>query len=231
MSISNPGRLAADRAARRAPADRLLASAEPAPSLVRRFVAAFVMAAAAASFLWAVDARAEGGAWEAGKLTLGAGDAAAAPAASPMPDLGRDPAPVPAKPVRVSALPDRDVTGSIDATGGLPPEADDPAGGRIVPRASAPMACVPGSLKAVLARVADRFGEVSVESTRRGHTHNRRAGGARKSLHLSCRAVDFRVRGRTKGLHAFLKAQPEVGGFKVYRGGIIHIDDGERRRW
>lgn len=227
MSTSNPGRLAADRAARRAPADRLLAAREPAPSLLRRFVAAALMAAAAASALWAVDARAEGGAWDAGKPTL----ADAAPAASPMPDLGREPGPAAAKPVRVSALPDRDVTGSIDPTGGLRPEADDPAGGRIVPRATAPMACVPGSLKAVLARVADRFGEVSVESTRRGHTHNRRAGGARKSLHLSCRAVDFRVRGRTKGLHAFLRAQPEVGGFKVYRGGIIHIDDGDRRRW
>jgi hypothetical protein len=229
MSTSNPGRLAADRAARRAPADRLLAAREPAPSLLRRFVAAAVMAAAAASALWAVDARAEGGAWDAGKPTLVPADAA--PAASPMPDLGRDPSPTKAKPVRVSALPDRDVTGSIDPTGSLRPEAGDPAGGRIVPRATAPMACVPDRLKAVLARVADRFGEVSVESTRRGHTHNRRAGGARQSLHLSCRAVDFRVRGATRGLYAFLKAQPEVGGFKVYRGGIIHIDDGERRRW
>jgi hypothetical protein len=30
---------------------------------------------------------------------------------------------------------------------------------------------------------------------------------------------------------AYLRSRPEVGGLKVYRNGIIHIDNGERRRW
>jgi hypothetical protein len=30
---------------------------------------------------------------------------------------------------------------------------------------------------------------------------------------------------------AFLRARPDVGGLKVYRNGIIHIDNGSRRTW
>ena len=47
----------------------------------------------------------------------------------------------------------------------------------------------------------------------------------------ACRAVDFRVRARTRGVMAYLSSRPEVGGLKVYGNGIIHIDNGSRRRW
>ncbi len=105
------------------------------------------------------------------------------------------------------------------------------ASGTITLRASAPTGCVPGDLREVVADVAAKFGPVSVESTHRSRSRNWRAGGARQSLHLSCRAIDFRVRTRTRGVMAYLQARPEVGGLKIYRNGIIHIDNGSRRSW
>jgi hypothetical protein len=145
-----------------------------------------------------------------------------------------DATPVP--PARYSNLPLADPT----ATGSLP-DARGPGGpsgfqaqvaqGAITLRAGAPTGCLPGDLREVVADVAARFGPVSVESTHRGRGHNRRAGGAGGSMHLSCRAVDFRVKARARGVMAYLSSRPEVGGLKVYRNGIIHIDNGERRRW
>jgi hypothetical protein len=142
----------------------------------------------------------------------------------------------PAPPARYSSLPPADPT----ATGSLP-DARGPGGpsgfqaqvaqGAITLRAGAPTGCLPGNLREVVADVAARFGPVSVESTHRGRGHNRRAGGAGGSMHLSCRAVDFRVKARARGVMAYLSSRPEVGGLKVYRNGIIHIDNGARRRW
>ncbi|MFC4172203.1 YcbK family protein [Microvirga sp. GCM10011540] len=103
--------------------------------------------------------------------------------------------------------------------------------GAILVRASAPTKCLPGDLREVVAAVAAKFGPVSVESTHRSRTRNRKAGGARQSLHLACRAIDFRVRTRARGVMAYLRSRPEVGGLKVYRNGIIHIDNGQRRSW
>jgi hypothetical protein len=103
--------------------------------------------------------------------------------------------------------------------------------GAIILRPRAPLACLPGNLRLVIADVAARFGSISVESTHRSRGHNGRAGGARHSLHLSCRAVDLRVRTRVRGVMAYLRSRPEVGGLKMYRTGIIHIDNGERRSW
>lgn len=129
-----------------------------------------------------------------------------------------------------------------ETTGSLP--SHPPIGGRslrgfevlvgqggITLRASAPAGCLPDELTAVIADVAGRFGAVSVESTHRNRGRNRRAGGARRSLHLECRAIDFRVRAKSREVLAYLRGLPEVGGLKVYRNGIIHIDNGERRSW
>jgi len=103
--------------------------------------------------------------------------------------------------------------------------------GTIKLRDTAPTQCLPGSLLAVVADIAGRFGPVSVESTHRSKSRNWRAGGARHSLHLSCRAIDFRVRARARGIMAYLSSRSEVGGLKMYRNGIIHIDNGQRRSW
>lgn len=96
---------------------------------------------------------------------------------------------------------------------------------------NAPSGCVPGALKSVLYQVSQKFGPVVVSSTARGHKHNRRVGGARKSWHLKCMATDFRVRGNTKGLYAFLRRHPSVGGLHRYPSGFYHIDLGPKRTW
>jgi hypothetical protein len=141
-----------------------------------------------------------------------------------------------------SSLPSSDRITDPAATGSLPDASSlgtsVPSGfaslvsqGEIKLRATAPTNCLPGNLLTVVAAVADKFGPVSVESTHRSKGRNWRAGGARHSLHLSCRAIDFRVRARARGVMAYLSSRPEVGGIKMYRNGIIHIDNGERRSW
>jgi uncharacterized protein YcbK (DUF882 family) len=95
----------------------------------------------------------------------------------------------------------------------------------------APSKCVPSSLRKVLARVSARYGPITVNSTYRAPGKNRRVGGRGKSMHLSCRAVDFRVFSSTRGLTKFLLAQKEVGGYNRYPSGFYHIDNGPRRTW
>lgn len=91
--------------------------------------------------------------------------------------------------------------------------------------------CVPRKLKKVLNRLTDRFGPITISSTKRWWLENWWKGGARNSYHLKCQAVDFRVGGAPPEVLAFLKAQPEVGGYKYYKGGFYHIDTGPRRTW
>jgi uncharacterized protein YcbK (DUF882 family) len=156
------------------------------------------------------------------------------------PALSADDMPLP--PAAYASLPSNDKINETSTTGSLPNSnqlgaktlsgfASLVAQGSITLRASAPTNCLPGDLREVVADVASKFGPVSVESTHRSSGRNWRAGGARKSLHLSCRAIDFRVRTRTRGVMAYLRGRGEVGGLKVYRNGIIHIDNGSRRSW
>jgi hypothetical protein len=157
----------------------------------------------------------------------------AAPALAEVID-GRIPLVEPAAPANEpSPKDDPIVTGSLSQ----PPVrtlkgfADHVSAGTIQIRESTPTQCLPGNLKEVLASVSARFGPVSIQSTHRPTAMNRRKGGARNSLHIACRAIDFRVRAARSGVMAFLRSRPEVGGLKVYRNGIIHIDNGERRTW
>lgn len=88
-------------------------------------------------------------------------------------------------------------------------------------------ACLPPVLKAVLNKIADRYGAVKVTSTWRPPWRARRG-----SYHKRCEAMDFRVPGvRPRVVLEWAKAQPEVGGHKVYWNGLIHIDTGPRRPW
>jgi len=96
---------------------------------------------------------------------------------------------------------------------------------------NAPEKCVPGQLKAVLKRVASKYGPITVNSTFRSAKRNRKAGGKKRSWHLKCAAVDFRVHAGTKGLLTYLQEQKEVGGYKRYKSGFYHIDIGPRRTW
>ena len=96
-----------------------------------------------------------------------------------------------------------------------------------------PTSCLPSDLKRVLNEAAARFGHIRISSTHRSHSHNRRVGGAPRSMHLECRAVDFSYSGGRRGaLIKFLRNHGDVGGLGVYGGsGHIHIDDGPRRTW
>ncbi len=104
-----------------------------------------------------------------------------------------------------------------------------PRGNRI--HYNAPSKCVPARLKNALAEVSARFGPITVNSTVRSASANRKAGGRKKSYHLSCAAVDFRVHGSTKGLMTWLRKHPSVGGYKRYSSGFYHIDTGPKRTW
>lgn len=104
-----------------------------------------------------------------------------------------------------------------------------PRGNRI--HYNAPSKCVPSRLKTVLRSVAANYGPVTVNSTVRSQARNRKIGGSRRSFHLKCAAVDFRVHGRTKGLLSYLRRHPNVGGYKRYRSGFYHIDTGPKRTW
>lgn len=90
--------------------------------------------------------------------------------------------------------------------------------------------CLESSLQSVVASLAS-FGSVTVSSTCRNHSHNRRVGGARKSHHLTGSAVDFRLRGNVRAAMAYLRSSGVVGGIKHYGGGLFHIDTGPRRSW
>jgi hypothetical protein len=91
--------------------------------------------------------------------------------------------------------------------------------------------CVPLALRATLARVSQRFGTVTVYSTHRWPLENRKKGGKKKSYHLRCRAVDFAVAGDPASVVEYLTRQKEVGGYRHYRQGFFHIDNGPRRTW
>ena len=91
--------------------------------------------------------------------------------------------------------------------------------------------CLPGVLRQRLAQIRAKFGGVSVISTHRPGA--RIAGSGRRSLHSSCRAVDFHPRrGTYRAVAAWLKAN-HGGGVGTYSCGMrhIHIDNGPRVRF
>ncbi|MFZ1680003.1 MAG: D-Ala-D-Ala carboxypeptidase family metallohydrolase [Rhizobiaceae bacterium] len=96
---------------------------------------------------------------------------------------------------------------------------------------NAPSGCVPGRLKSVLERAARRYGPITVNSSVRSTAKNRKVGGRKRSYHLSCQAVDFRIHGAARGVMSWLAGQKEVGGLKRYASGFYHIDTGPRRSW
>ncbi|MGE0767599.1 MAG: YcbK family protein [Hyphomicrobiaceae bacterium] len=89
--------------------------------------------------------------------------------------------------------------------------------------------CLNGNLRNVLAQVAAHFGSVTVNSTCRSRSRNARVGGARRSMHLTGNAADFRIHGNRGAASSFIRNL--VGGFKHYGGGLFHIDTGPRRTW
>ena len=91
--------------------------------------------------------------------------------------------------------------------------------------AAAPTECLPNGLRAVLADVASRFGNVAIVSTHQLNTANHSAGSIRERLHHACTAVDFRPdRDRIDEIKTYLRSRPEIGGVESYRNGVVHMD-------
>lgn len=99
---------------------------------------------------------------------------------------------------------------------------------------SVDVACLKPSLVRVLKSVERHYGsKVVVTSGYRNPERNRRARGARNSLHMYCAAADVQVAGVGKWeLAEFLRSMPGRGGVGTYcHTNSVHIDVGPERDW
>lgn len=106
--------------------------------------------------------------------------------------------------------------------------------GLLKQRDSVDVACLKPSLVRVLKTVERRYGKhVVVTSGYRSPAHNRRARGARNSLHMYCAAADIQVEGISKwDLAKFLRSMPGRGGVGTYcHTNSVHVDVGPERDW
>ena len=99
---------------------------------------------------------------------------------------------------------------------------------------SVDVACLKPSLVRVLRAIENHYGnKVVVTSGYRNPERNRRARGARKSLHMYCAAADVQVAGVSKwDLAQFVRTMPGRGGVGTYcHTNSVHIDVGPERDW
>lgn len=96
------------------------------------------------------------------------------------------------------------------------------------------VSCLKPSLVRVLKTVEQHYGKkIVVTSGYRSPAHNRRARGAKNSLHMYCAAADVQVPGISKWeLAKFVRALPGRGGVGTYcHTESVHIDVGPERDW
>lgn len=96
------------------------------------------------------------------------------------------------------------------------------------------VACLKPSLVRVLQTVERHYGRKAiVTSGYRSPSHNRRARGAKNSLHMYCAAADVQVEGVSKWeLASFVRSMPGRGGVGTYcHTESVHIDVGPERDW
>ena len=96
------------------------------------------------------------------------------------------------------------------------------------------VACLKPSLVRVLTAVERNYGrKVVVTSGYRNPERNRKARGARNSLHMYCAAADVQVEGVSKwDLAQFVRTMPGRGGVGTYcHTKSVHIDVGPERDW
>lgn len=85
--------------------------------------------------------------------------------------------------------------------------------------------CLPGELRAVLADLAARFGNITLVSTHQLNTSNHSSGSIREKLHHDCKAADIRAdKTRVEEIKTYLRGRREIGGVESYRNGMIHMD-------
>ena len=96
------------------------------------------------------------------------------------------------------------------------------------------VSCLKPAVLRILKMVERRYGKKPiVTSGYRSPKGNRRAGGARNSQHIFCKAVDIQVEGVSKWqLAKYLRTVPGRGGVGTYcRTKSVHIDVGSVRDW
>lgn len=96
------------------------------------------------------------------------------------------------------------------------------------------VACLKPQLVRVLKTIESHYGEkLIVTSGYRSPKRNRRARGAKNSLHMYCAAADIQVPGISKWVLAkYLRSMPGRGGVGTYcHTNSVHIDIGPERDW
>lgn len=96
------------------------------------------------------------------------------------------------------------------------------------------VACLQPGLIKIFNKVQRRYGRVPIiTSGYRSPAANRRARGARNSMHIYCKAADIQVTGVSKwALAKYLRTIPGRGGVGTYcYTKSVHIDIGTKRDW
>ena len=96
------------------------------------------------------------------------------------------------------------------------------------------VACLKPSLVRMLKSIEAHYGTKAVVTSGYRNPHkNRRARGARNSLHMYCAAADIQVEGISKwDLAAFVRTMPGRGGVGTYcHTNSVHVDVGPERDW
>ena len=96
------------------------------------------------------------------------------------------------------------------------------------------VACLKPDILHLLAVIERHYGKKPIiTSGYRSPKRNRRAGGAKNSMHIFCKAVDIQVEGVSKwDLAKYLRTMPGRGGVGTYcRTRSVHIDTGKVRDW
>lgn len=96
------------------------------------------------------------------------------------------------------------------------------------------VSCIKPEVIRIVKIVERHYGKKPIiTSGYRSPSRNRRAGGARNSMHIYCKAVDMQVEGVSKWtLAKFLRSVPGRGGVGTYcRTKSVHVDTGPKRDW
>jgi len=94
--------------------------------------------------------------------------------------------------------------------------------------------CIRPEILQLVEIIERKYGKkATVTSGYRSPSRNRKAGGARNSMHIYCKAVDIQVEGVSKwNLAKYIRTIPGRGGVGTYcRTKSVHIDIGPKRDW
>lgn len=129
---------------------------------------------------------------------------------------------------KISNKPNTTQVAAVGSLGRLSPN------GIRVQHSKVQVGCLKQGVLRILKMVERRYGKKPiVTSGYRSPKGNKRAGGARNSQHIFCKAVDIQVEGVSKWqLAKYLRTVPGRGGVGTYcRTKSVHIDIGSVRDW